>query len=108
MRSILAFCVLAPLLTALLWGQEYRGRIQGTVKDQSNAVVVGATVTLRNVKTGVETITKSNETGNYLFPLVEPGLYTVTVELTGFARFVQENISLGTRGDITVDAVLQP
>jgi len=107
-RSILAFCVLAPLLTALLWGQEYRGRIQGSVKDQSNAVVVGATVTLRNVKTGVETVTKSNETGNYLFPLVEPGLYTLTVELTGFARFVQENISLGTRGDITVDAVLRP
>lgn len=107
-RAILAVCVVTPLLTAVVWGQEYRGRIQGTVRDQSNAVVVGATVTLRNVRTGVEAATKSNETGYYLFPLVEPGLYTVTVELPGFARFVQENITLGTRGDITVDAVLQP
>ena len=88
--------------------QEYRGRIQGTISDPSQSVIAGATVTLSNVNTGVNAVRTTNECGHYLFDLVEPGNYRLTVEATGFSKFVQENISLGARADVTLDASLRP
>ena len=103
----LAPCLAFALLAGVASGQEYRGRVQGTVSDPSEAVVVGATVTLRNTQTGVATVRTTDATGRYLFDLVEPGRYTVSVELEGFKRFVQENILVENRGDITVNGILQ-
>ena len=45
--------------------------------------------------------------GHYLFDLVEPGAYTLTAEMQGFARFLQENILVQNRGDVTVNVKLQ-
>jgi len=98
---------LALLVVGMAAAQEYRGRLQGVVTDPSNALVSGATVTLRNVNTGVATVRTTDVTGRYLFDLVEPGSYTVTVELQGFNRFVQANILVENRSDLTINAVLQ-
>ena len=100
----------AALLVAgfSLSAQEYRGRVQGSVTDTTEAAIAGATVTLTNVGTGVASTRETNETGRYLFDLVLPGTYTVSVQLQGFARFVQENVVLQSRSDVTVDAVLRP
>ena len=98
---------LVVLLPVALVAQEYRGRIQGTVSDPSKAVVAGATVTLRNGNTGVATTRSTDATGHYLFDLVEPGSYILSVELEGFSRFIQENILVENRGDITVNATLR-
>ncbi|HUS05024.1 MAG TPA: TonB-dependent receptor [Bryobacteraceae bacterium] len=87
--------------------QEYRGRIQGTVTDPSKAAIPAANVTLTNVKTGVPTIRQTNESGHYIFDLVEPGSYTISVEFPGFSRFVQENVVLQQRGDVSVDAFMK-
>src|SRR5215471_13921112 len=106
MSKRIALMSLAASLTVGLYAQEYRGRIQGAVEDSSHAAVVGATVTLLNVKTGVATTQQTNESGRYLFDLVDPGTYTVTVEFAGFSRFVLENMNLQLRGDITVNATL--
>jgi Carboxypeptidase regulatory-like domain len=102
--------VSAILLTLAATGmaQDYRGRIEGLVTDQSKAVIMGATVTLSNVNTGVKVVHQTSDTGLYLFDLVDPGTYTVTVETPGFNRFVQENIVVQTRGDVTVNATLKP
>ena len=99
--------ILFTLLVAVLNAQDYRGRIQGVVHDSSQAVIAGATVTLLNANTGVSTIRQTNETGHYIFDLVEPGSYSVAVESPGFAKFVQTNVPLAARGDITVDAMLK-
>jgi hypothetical protein len=96
------------LLSSVLLAQEYRGRIQGTVMDTSQAAVVGATVTLANVKTGITTVRTSNEAGHYLFDLVDPGIYRLTMEASGFAKVVQGNVDLPSRGDLTVDVTLKP
>jgi hypothetical protein len=93
---------------AAILGQNYRGRIEGLVTDQSGAVVVGATVTLINVGTNIQTVRQSSGTGMYLFDLLDPATYTITVELRGFRKFVQENIILQASNDITVNAMLQP
>ena len=107
-----AFAVVRGLLLwtlagALLNAQEYRGRVQGTVKDTTDAVIPGANVILRNVNTGITRMQTSSGTGHYLFDLVDPGSYSITVESTGFAKFLQENVPMPARGDITVDVTLK-
>jgi len=97
----------AALLAANVFAQEFRGRIQGTVTDTSQASIAGATVIIVNAGTGVATNRQTNETGHYLFDLVEPGTYSVAIEFTGFSRFVQENVLLQQRGDVTVNATLK-
>ncbi len=101
---VVAFFLFAALCTA----QDYRGRIEGIVTDQSKAVIAGATVTLLNINTGVHVVRQTSDTGLFVFDLVDPGTYSVTVESTGFNRFIQENIVVQTRGDITVNAMLKP
>ncbi|MDQ2898306.1 MAG: carboxypeptidase-like regulatory domain-containing protein [Acidobacteriota bacterium] len=76
--------------------------------DQTKSVIAGAAVTLLNVNTGIKTVRKTSDTGLYLFDLVDPGTYSVTIEETGFGVFVQENIVMQTRGDVTVNATLTP
>ena len=100
-------CVWVALVCgAALYAQEYRGRIQGTVVDSSNAVVVGASVTLVNVATNASATKSTSETGHYLFDLVEPGAYTLTIQLSGFNKFQVQKIVLQQRGDVTVDGTL--
>ena len=103
-----AATALLILLAMTAWGQDYRGRIQGLVTDQSNAAVAGCNVTLANVNTGIRVVRQTSATGLYLFDLVDPGTYTVTIEATGFSKFIQENIVVQTRGDVTVNAMLRP
>lgn len=107
LRSIFVACALFALFSSTSRAQDYRGRIQGTVTDATQAVVPGAQVTLLNVKTGVKTARQANDTGHYLFDLIEPGTYTLTVESAGFSTFVQQNINLQTRDDLTIDAALR-
>ncbi len=101
--SILCLAVLGASLAP---AQDTRGKLQGRVNDSSGAVVAGATVTLRNDNTGVQAQQQTAATGLYLFDFVQPGDYTVTVELTGFKQFVQRNVLVQARGDVTVNAVL--
>jgi hypothetical protein len=109
MKTIFSWAMaLLLILAATGFAQDYRGRIEGLVTDQSKAVIAGANVTLLNVNTGVKVVKQTSETGLYLFDLVDPGTYSVTIESTGFNRFIQENIVVQTRGDVSVNATLTP
>src|SRR5882672_9014255 len=79
----------------------------GTVRDAQQAIVPGAMVTLQNTDTGVELTTISDELGNYEFPTVRPGNYSVKVELRGFQTFVQAPVVLAVGQRSRVDAVLR-
>lgn len=96
----------AVLCGTAVFGQEYRGRIQGTVTDPTQAAVAGANVTLTNVATGIAAVRKTGDTGHYIFDMIEPGTYGMGIEMTGFAAFKADNIVLRQRGDVTVDAAL--
>jgi Carboxypeptidase regulatory-like domain/TonB dependent receptor len=100
--------VLLAALAVGLYAQEYRGRVQGTVTDSTKAAVANASVKLLNAGTGVSAVRQANEAGHFLFDLVEPGSYSLTVEFPGFTKFNQEKISLQQRGDVTVDVALKP
>jgi hypothetical protein len=78
------------------------------ISDQTGAIVPGATVTLSNTKTGVSANKRSDNAGFYIFDFVEPGVYTVAVEISGFGKFSQENVVVQSSGDVTVNAALTP
>ncbi|MFN7998748.1 MAG: carboxypeptidase-like regulatory domain-containing protein [Bryobacteraceae bacterium] len=109
-RFPLLWGIVALLLICAISGiaQDYRGRIQGLVTDESKAVIANSTVTLLNINTGIRVVRQTSDTGLYVFDLVDPGTYTVTVEAVGFSKVIQENIVVQTRGDITVNATLKP
>src|SRR5687767_1635053 len=76
-------------------GASSTGTIQGRVADAQGAVLPGVTVTATSPSAlGVQT-TVSSETGNYRFPAIPPGTYTVTYELTGFNTVKREGIQIG-------------
>ena len=89
------------------WAQTFRARVEGIVTDESKAVVVGASVTALNVNTGIKVTRQTNSAGLYLFDNVDPGTYSVTVEMAGFNKFIQENILVQSNGDVTVNADLK-
>src|SRR5262249_40613051 len=77
-----------------------------TVRDQSDAVVPGARVALSNTATNVASETITNETGFYVFPVVVPGIYELTVEHSGMAKF-QTTVTVQTAVSATVDPKLR-
>ena len=79
------WAVLIPCLLAVLpaSAQETRGNISGTVQD-AQGVVPGATVKITSVDTNVTQVLVTNSTGYFEAPLLQPGRYTVTVEMQGF------------------------
>jgi hypothetical protein len=78
-----ALCLALAPLAAL--AQTESGRIIGTVTDESGAVLPGATVSLKNLGTQASRSTISDTGGGFSFAGLQPGLYEVTAELTGFA-----------------------
>ena len=94
------------VFVASLSAQDYRAKLQGLVGDSTQAVVVGAKATLTNINTGISAVTETESDGHYVFDLVEPGMYDLVLESTGFKTFHQHNISVLVRADVTVDADL--
>ena len=70
----------------MAFAQVDTGTVQGTVRDASGGVVPGANVTLINVDMGVSFQTKTNDVGNYQFPSVRIGNYTIVAEAPGSRR----------------------
>ena len=77
--------------------QNVDSSIQGTVTDSSKALIPGAEVRLTNVLTGVRLKTESDKSGNYSFPAVPPGMYSLQVSKQGFATYnlTQFNVIVG-------------
>ena len=71
---------------------DVNGRIKGTVTDPSGAVMPGVQVTATNVATGVKFDTKALADGNYLFPQLPVGTYSISVSAPGFKTFAATGI----------------
>ncbi len=101
--------ILAVTLIGLVnvFGQEFRGTINGTVTDPNGAAVAGATVVVKNVETNVSQTVTTNDQGSYTVPFLLPGKYSVSVTNEGFKTATQENITLNVDDRLTVDAKLE-
>jgi outer membrane receptor protein involved in Fe transport len=83
-------------------------QVIGSVKDQSSAVVPGATVTARNKDTGLVRSATSDESGKYRVPALPPGTYVLTIELPGFGTETRPDIELVIDQTATIDVSLKP
>lgn len=82
--------------------------VLGGVRDNSGAMVPGATVTLLNLGTGVSQVKTTDGGGNYEFFTVRLGTYKVTAELGGFAMAVADQVKVTVGSRQRVDLVLTP
>jgi hypothetical protein len=74
---VLAFAAISALPT-ITFAQADQGRIVGTVTDANGGIVPGATVVIKNDRTGEERTATTNESGYYVVSALKPSLYTVT------------------------------
>jgi len=106
-RSVLLAMTGCLVAASLLHGQNVAGAISGVVQDAQGAVVPAARVTLINDAQG-EASARSLVTtaeGTFVFAPVLPGKYTVTVEMTGFKKYVQSGINLDASERLGLPAI---
>ncbi len=91
-----------------LSAQTNTASIRGTASDPTGAVVPGAQVVLVNKGTGVQSSVKTNESGEYLFEFLTAGNYRIEAQVSGFKKFVRENITLDLGRQLRIDVGLEP
>jgi hypothetical protein len=96
------------LTSATLHAQADTGSIQGTIKDQTGAVIPGAKVILTNEGTNLAVTFTAGGDGSYIFSPVKIGVYSVSAEAPGFAKAVQPHITLEIQQQRVVDLTLNP
>src|SRR3954469_7553667 len=90
----LSFLPLFFLLFAAPALAQYGASIQGTITDQSGAVVKGATVTATNQATGVASTAVSTDSGFYRVSGLAPGKYTVKVDASTFRTSESKDVGV--------------
>src|SRR4051794_10653011 len=85
---------LALILTIVGSGQTVTGSVSGSVTDSNGGAVPSASVTLINEQNGAKRNVVTNEEGQFNFPAVQPGIYTIRIEQEGFQTFERTNNAL--------------
>src|SRR5215813_438182 len=89
-----------------LFGQIQTGRISGTIFDPNKAVVPNATVTVRNRETNVAQRINSSDTGGYVVPSLNPGVYDISAGAAGFRTTVRSGVEMQVGKDLLLDIEL--
>jgi hypothetical protein len=105
---ISTLALFALIFSQMSWGQAVSGTLLGTVTDGTGASISGGKV--QAIQAGTDAIHESvtNESGNFTFPDLQPGTYSITVEFTGFKKSTQQNIELLSNTSTRVDVTLVP
>lgn len=110
--SLLSRCASALLILASMYSvpalhaQTTATEILGIVKDSSGAVVAGANISITRVATGTRLTRVTDQNGEYTFPLIDIGVYTVRAEMTGFRAQTVTDLKVETQQKARVDFVL--
>jgi hypothetical protein len=109
LRSIFfSVLLLAIFSVGSAYSQAVNATLLGTVTDITGGVIAGARVTITEVNTGAVRDTQTNESGNFTFPDLTPGQYTVSVEEAGFKKETRKDITLIVNSSTRVDLQLTP
>ena len=103
--------VIATLLATLLVPSFGFGQVNailtGTVSDSTGALIPGVEVTAKNINTGITDTRLTNETGNFVFPSLQPGTYTLSAALSGFQTATYNNVVLGQGQQVRLNFTMQ-
>ena len=108
LRFATASTLLVLLCPPLALAQIDAGRIEGTIKDTSGAIVVGVKVTLTNSQTQVSQSATSSSSGTYVFEAVKPGQYSITAEDPGFQKYIAQDVIAHVQQTLNEDITLTP
>lgn len=102
------FVVIAFLLSILAWthrasAQETRATLSGTITEVTGGALPNVTLTLANRNTGTSATVQSNSEGQYRFLFIDPGTYSLSADATGFAKYVQQGLTLNVSQASTID-----
>ena len=94
------FCLL--LASGVAMAQTVTGTISGTVVDASDSAVAGANVTVINAKTGDRRVVTTNESGSFSVPALQPDVYIIKIEHTGFRALERQNVVLSANENLAL------
>jgi trimeric autotransporter adhesin len=105
---VIAGLVIGLMTTAPVIGQLRSATITGTVTDSMGQVIPNVEISLINMETGTNVNITTNESGEYTFPYLQTGTYTVSVKpTTGFSEYKRTNVIVGTAETARIDITLQ-
>ncbi len=102
--SCVIITVVLAISATVCVAQSDQARIAGTIVDANGAVIAGASVTVKNEKTGEQRTVTANADGTFLVVALQPTNYTVTAAASNFENFSQKGINLlvGQETNLTV------
>ena len=107
MRRWFGLILAAVLVTASAYGQTFRGAINGTVTDPTGAVVAGAAVKATNDATAAVHEQTTTSSGEFSFPDLILGTYTISVAASGFSPVTVEKVDVTAGGAYTLPVKLK-
>jgi hypothetical protein len=111
MRTISRLLVLSFLLaarfTSIVNAQTFRGTLLGTVTDATGAVIPGASISVKNMDTGIERTTESNSDGAFTVPELPVGRYSLLATMTGFNPYQADGLEVTVGSQVNLNIVLQ-
>jgi hypothetical protein len=109
LSAILTLCAGSAMVQiARAQAESGSAAIEGVTVDGNGAAVSGATVTIRNVETGLERTAATGSNGRYSAPVLPVGRYSVKVEVSGFGPAERDEVRLRVGETATVDFTLKP
>src|SRR2546423_1837916 len=105
-KQIFRFSLMLSFLGVSAFAQRDLATILGTVTDPQGGGIGNAKVTITEEATGVSYEVTTDQNGEFIRPLLKLGVYTVSVEATGFKKGVQKNIELTAGGRTAVPITL--
>ena len=103
------------LLIMAVWTVSASGQVdvasatlKGTITDQHDEVVPGATVTATSIDKGISRTATSGSEGHFQIPLLPPGAYKIEIEARGFNKVFNENVQLTLGQSLVYDVKLNP
>ncbi len=110
MKKVVAWCAVLIAMFAVsspAMAQDFRGRINGTLTDNTGAVLPGVTVTASSPALIQPQVQVTETDGGFRFQALPPGVYELTFELAGFQNVKREGIRVVIGQTLTVDQKLE-
>lgn len=104
--AALVFIVSMMVAPGRSWAQAVNANLLGTVKDQTDASIPNATVTITENKSGASKTATTNASGNYDFEAIQPGTYTITAQQNGFNKAVAKDVQVDVNSSVRIDLTL--
>jgi len=105
--TVLCLCVTLLAMAAPTFAQEFRGRINGVVSDNTGAVLPGVTVSASSPALIQPQVQVTGGDGSFRFLALPPGVYSIDFELTGFNTVKRQDVRVVINQTLTVDMQMQ-